>query len=119
MSETEIIPLFPLGLVLFPGMILPLHIFEERYKIMISDCLEEKKNFGIVYYTGDNFNMIGCTAKVIKIIKKYEDGRMDIMTEGSQRFHIVEMYEEKPYIEAKVTYFDDEYETGPEGLEAV
>jgi Lon protease-like protein len=124
MPETETLPLFPLGLVMFPGMILPLHIFEERYKLMISECLDQDgvptgKKFGIVFYTGEKFHNTGCSAEVIKVIKKYDDGRMDIITEGRERFHIDKTFDDKPYMEAAIRYFDDIYETDFKGLEQV
>jgi len=104
---TETIPLFPLGVVLFPEMLLPLYIFEDRYTKMIKECLDNKKEFGIVYYNGEIVNSVGCTANVINILKDYEDGRMDIMTEGFRRFRIKKIFEDKPYLEASVKYIDD------------
>jgi Lon protease-like protein len=119
MEKTETLPLFPLGLVLFPGMLLPLHIFEERYKLMIAECLEQKKNFGIVYYNGEKFCNIGCSARVNRVIQKYDDGRMDILTEGMQRFQVENTSSLRPYLEAEVKYFDDQYETDFDGMEAL
>jgi Lon protease-like protein len=110
MPATTQIPLFPLGLVLLPKMILPLHIFEERYKQMISECLEEDKVFGIVLFQGSNMYSAGCTARIEKVIKTYEDGRMDIITQGQDRFVIHALSESKPYLEATVTFFDDKAE---------
>ena len=91
MPSTNIIPLFPLGLVLLPQMPLPLHIFEERYKLMIGECLEKKKEFGIVYFNGTDIQAIGCTASIQKVLKRYDDGRLDILTQGENRFEIKEM----------------------------
>ena len=110
MSNERRIPLFPLGLVLLPQMPLPLHIFEERYKSMIGECIDQKREFGIVYFNGTDIQAIGCTASIQKILKRYEDGRLDILTKGEKRFQIREMYDEKPYLEAKVTFFDDKLE---------
>ena len=107
------IPLFPLGLVLLPGMSLPLHIFEERYKIMIAECLADEKPFGIVLFDGQHVRSAGCTARVIEVLKKYEDGRMDIMTCGEQRFVVRELIEEKAYMEARVQFFEDKEEQPP------
>ncbi len=109
------IPLFPLGLVLLPGMPLPLHIFEERYKIMISECLADDSVFGIVFFDGQAIRSVGCTARVSEVLKRYEDGRMDIMTSGEQRFMVEELIEEKPYTEARITFFDDEDKQLPGG----
>ncbi|MGD9138774.1 MAG: LON peptidase substrate-binding domain-containing protein [Desulfobacterales bacterium] len=110
MSNQQRIPLFPLGLVLLPQMPLPLHIFEERYKSMIAECIDQNKEFGIVYFNGTDIQAIGCTASIQKILKRYDDGRLDILTMGEKRFQISQMYDEKPYLEAKVTFFDDQLE---------
>ena len=105
------IPLFPLGLVLLPGMSLPLHIFEERYKLMISECLAGDRPFGIVHFDGQAVRSAGCTARVSEVIKRYSDGRLDIMTRGEQRFVIRELMEDKPYMEARIEFFEDEKES--------
>lgn len=108
-SET-IIPIFPLGLVLLPEMALPLHIFEERYKAMTKVCLEQSMEFGIVNFTGKQFQTKGCTARIVNVLKRYDDGRLDIMTHGENRFAIKELIDEKPYLQAKVEFFDDKPE---------
>lgn len=82
------IGLFPLNIVLFPESIYPLHIFEDRYKKLLSECEEEDKEFGVVYANGNNILTIGCTAKVHKLIKKYDDGKMDLNVIGSRKFKI-------------------------------
>jgi Lon protease-like protein len=110
MQSIITIPLFPLGLVLLPQMPLPLHIFEERYKVLIGECLANNKEFGIVYLNGTDIQAIGCTASIQKVLKRYEDGRLDILTRGENRFEISEMYDHKPYLEAGITLFDDELE---------
>jgi len=104
----EKIPLFPLGLVLLPGMPLQLHIFEERYKLMMSECLSGETPFGIVQFDGKEIHSVGCMARITEVLHRYEDGRMDIMTRGGQRFFVKELIEEKPYTEARVVFFDDE-----------
>ena len=106
-----LIPLFPLGLVLLPHMDLPLHIFEERYKIMITECLENHRAFGIVFFDGAVIQTIGCTASIASVVKRYDDGRMDILTRGEKRFIIKHMDESRPYLQARVLFFDDEAET--------
>ncbi|MGD2023697.1 MAG: LON peptidase substrate-binding domain-containing protein [Desulfobacterales bacterium] len=107
MHHETVIPIFPLGLVLLPQMSLPLHIFEERYKLMTRMCIEQRKEFGIVYFNGKQFETIGCTARIEKILKRYDDGRLDIITRGANRFAIKELLDEKPYLQAKIGYFDD------------
>jgi Lon protease-like protein len=108
MQSETIIPLFPLGLVLLPQVRLPLHIFEERYKLMIGECLSENKAFGIVFFNAAGIQTAGCTARILKVLKRYEDGRLDILTRGQDRFLIKEIYDQKAYLEARVTFFDDE-----------
>ena len=107
------IPLFPLGVVLLPHMHMPLHIFEERYKLMIKECLAQKTEFGIVYFNGEKLMSIGCTARIIEVLKRYDDGRSDIITSGERRFVINEIYDQSAYLQARIDYFDDQDETNP------
>jgi len=111
MTGHQIIPLFPLGVVLLPQMELPLHIFEERYKVMINECLEQDRAFGVVHYDGTDIQSMGCTAKILDVIKRYEDGRMDIVTRGKTRFVIKDMDQSRIYLQAKVLFFEDELES--------
>jgi Lon protease-like protein len=111
MTGHQIIPLFPLGVALLPQMELPLHIFEERYKVMINECLEQDRAFGVVHYDGTDIRSIGCTAKILGVVKQYEDGRMDIVTQGKTRFVIKHMDQSRIYLQAKVLFFEDERET--------
>jgi len=109
-----LLPLFPLRVVLFPRMNLPLHIFEERYKSMISNCLEGNTEFGIVMAhedakTGDSgVARTGCTAAVAKLVKMHDDGRMDIIVRGSRRFELLNLNQEEPCLRGEVAFFDDE-----------
>ena len=119
MDAETTIPLFPLGVVLLPAMVLPLHIFEERYKIMIGECLEQNKEFGIVYSDQKEIRKKGCTAKIVKVLKRYDDGRMDILTRGVKRFLIEDVMDDKPYLQARVAYFDDGAEEETEELAAL
>lgn len=105
-----LIPLFPLGLVLLPHMDLPLHIFEERYKTMINECLENRQVFGIVFFDGADIQTIGCTAEIQSVVKQYDDGRMDILTRGDKRFIIKDMDESRTFLQARVLFFEDEIE---------
>lgn len=87
------IGLFPLNIVLFPESIYPLHIFEDRYKKLLSECSEKDKEFGVVYANGNNILSIGCTAKVHKLIKKYDDGKMDLNVIGRSKYLINDIEE--------------------------
>jgi len=113
------IPLFPLGLVLLPDMLLPLHIFEERYKQMIADCLAQDRPFGIVLFDGQSIHTAGCLARITKVIKRYDDGRMDILARGGKRFVIRDLIEDRAYMEARVMFFDDGEEVAGDDLEEV
>jgi Lon protease-like protein len=102
------IPLFPLDMVLFPGAALPLHIFEERYKEMVAECLAERKPFGVVRSDGEQMAIIGCTATIVRVVKRYDDGKMDILCEGVQRFEIEGLDESRRFLQADVEFFEDE-----------
>jgi uncharacterized protein len=104
----SLLPLFPLNLVLLPGTPLPLHIFEPRYKEMISECLQQQKIFGIVRAKEEGVADIGCTAEILNVDKKYPDGRMDILTAGRHRFEVMEVNQERPFLQAEVVYLQDE-----------
>lgn len=112
------IPLFPLDTVLLPGMQMPLHIFEPRYKTMIGRCLDEKIEFGLILAATKAIATLGCTAEVTQKTKEYPDGRMDILTEGQAVFRLMELIDEKPYYEGVVEYVDDEPWTADRGSDA-
>jgi uncharacterized protein len=103
-----LLPLFPLDLVLFPGTQLPLHIFEPRYREMISECLERKKTFGVVRAKDEGIAETGCTAEIISVTRKYDDGRLDIVVEGRQAFEIVQVNQTRSFLQADIIYLPDE-----------
>ena len=103
-----LIPLFPLRVVVFPRTPLPLHIFEERYKELVGGAIRDQSEFGIVLAHENGIGNTGCTVKVEKLLRMYPDGRMDILTRGQRRFEIVTINEEKDYLQAEVSFFDDE-----------
>ena len=104
----NLLPIFPLDLVLFPGASLPLHIFEPRYKEMIAECLEQKRPFGIARVKESAVAEVGCTAIIVNVTKRYDDGRLDIATEGTQRFTIVQLNHDRDFLQAEITNFDDD-----------
>jgi Lon protease-like protein len=104
------IPLFPLNTVLFPGTALPLHIFEERYREMIGECVAQDRVFGVVRAEGDSLAIVGCTARVVRVLERYPDGRMNILCEGEQRFEIEGLDESRTFLQADVDFFDDDGE---------
>lgn len=101
------IPLFPLTLVLFPGTPLRLHIFENRYKEMIGECLAQQKAFGIVRAQPEGLAVIGCTAEIVRVLHEYADGRMDILCRGQHRFEIELLDNSRSFLQAEVDFFDD------------
>ncbi len=106
----SLLPLFPLDVVLFPGTPLPLHIFEPRYREMISECLDRKASFGVVRAKEEGVAEIGCTAEIITVTRKYPDGRLDIVTEGRERFEVMQVSQERSFLQAEVIYLQDEPE---------
>ena len=102
------IALFPLDVVMFPGALLPLHIFEERYKQMVAECLELESTFGIVRVQREGLAVIGCTAAISRVLRRYDDGQLDILCEGRQRFEIEQLDNSRSFLQAKVDFFDDE-----------
>ena len=103
-----LVPLFPLDLVLLPGVPLPLHIFEPRYKEMIKECLEQKKHFGIIRGKDETLATIGCTAEIIHVLKTYPDGRMNILAEGKRRFEVLQLNQERSFLQAEIFFLEDE-----------
>jgi Lon protease-like protein len=103
-----LIPLFPLDVVLFPGTPLPLHIFEPRYKEMIAECLARNRTFGVVRALEQGLADVGCTAEIVTIVKEYPDGRLDLISEGRNRFEIVSVNQERSFLQAEVLMVEDE-----------
>jgi len=87
---------------------LPLHIFEPRYKEMIGECLERKQPFGVVRAEQDDFARIGCTAEILQVSRRYDDGRLDIHTAGRQRFEVTTVSSERAFLRGEVDFFNDE-----------
>lgn len=90
-ADYELFPLFPLGLVLVPGELLPLHIFEERYKRLVAECRETGAPFGIVLSREEGLAVVGCTARVGAVLEEFPDGRLNIVVRGGERFRLVEL----------------------------
>jgi Lon protease-like protein len=105
---SSLLPLFPLDAVLLPGAPLPLHVFEPRYKEMIAECLERKQPFGVLRAKNSEVAEIGCTAEILNVVKKYDDGRMDIVTQGRQRFEVMQINSERSFLQAEVFYLRDD-----------
>jgi Lon protease-like protein len=93
----ERFPLFPLDLVLLPQELVPLHIFEERYKLMIGECLDEEREFGILWLSDDGLKQIGCSARITRVLERFDDGRLNILVEGAEPFRLLRRIEDLPY----------------------
>ena len=104
-------PLFPLGLVALPSEIVPLHIFEDRYKTMISECLEQGTQFGIVWMSDEGLQPIGCACEITEVLERMEDGGMNILTRGTRPFRVLERQDALPYPAGEVEFLADRDET--------
>ena len=100
-------PLFPLPLVLLPTEVVPLHIFEERYKTMISLCLDERREFGIMWLADDGLKEVGCAAQIAEVLERAPDGRMNILVRGSTPFRLVERQEDLVYPAGTIEFLQD------------
>ena len=103
-------PLFPLGLVALPTELVPLHIFEERYKTMIGRCLEEESEFGIVWMAEDGLRPIGCSCEIAEVLERMEDGRINLIARGTRPFRIEARQDELPYPAGTVEFLTDRTE---------
>jgi Lon protease-like protein len=116
-QEIERFPLFPLGLVLLPGELVPLHIFEERYKQMIGECLDQEREFGILWLAEDELKEVGCAARVTRVLERFEDGRLNILAEGTTPFRMERRIGDLAYPAGDVVLLDDDPDTDEEALE--
>ena len=105
---SRLIPLFPLRVVVFPRTLLPLHIFEDRYKEMTGDAIRDHSDIGIVLAKEEGIVNAGCTVRIEKLLHTYPDGRMDLLTRGQDRFEILDLNQEKSYLQATVNFYDDD-----------
>jgi Lon protease-like protein len=110
-------PLFPLGLVLLPGEVVPLHIFEERFKQMIGECLDEEREFGILWLADDELKQVGCAAKITRVLERFDDGRLNILVEGTTPFRLERRIGDMDYPAGDVELLDDSPGADEEALE--
>jgi Lon protease-like protein len=103
----ERFPLFPLGLVLLPQELVPLHIFEDRYKLMIGECIEHDREFGILWLSDDGLRDVGCSARIVRLVDTTEDGCMDILVEGTQPFRLLRRIDDMPYPAGDIELLED------------
>lgn len=103
-------PLFPLGMVALPEELVPLHIFEERYRTMIAECLEHDREFGIVWAADDGLRDSGCAMRVEQVLERFDDGRLNILTRGTRPFELLQRTEDAPYPTGDVRFLTDRVE---------
>lgn len=102
--------LFPLGLVALPHELVPLHIFEARYRVMVADCLEQGTEFGIIWSADDGLRDVGCAMEIADVLEELEDGRMNIITRGTRPFALLERSDALGYPSGTVEWLDDDDE---------
>lgn len=103
-------PLFPLGIVALPGEVVPLHVFEERYKAMVEHCLRTGREFGIVWESDDGLRPVGCACEIAEVLERMEDGRVNLLARGTRPFRIVDRDERLPYPAGTVEFLEDREE---------
>jgi Lon protease-like protein len=113
-------PLFPLGLVALPHEYVPLHIFEDRYKAMIDECLDEEREFGIIWASDEGIRPVGCAVEIAEVIERLDDGRLNILTRGTRPFRVVQ--EDlpgtgRPYPSGTIEFLEDKDELPDPGSE--
>ena len=113
--QQDLLPLFPLQVVLFPRTPLPLHIFEERYKEMIGEAIRTNTEFGVVLAGEKGIANTGCTAIVDRVLEKHADGKLELISSGRRRFEIQSLDQEKAFLRGAVEFFDDETEDKASG----
>lgn len=104
-------PLFPLGLVVLPTEVVPLHIFEDRYKTMVNECLAREQEFGMVWLSDEGLREVGCACRIERILERTEDGRMNLLTRGTRPFRVLERRGHLPYPAGVVEFLADRDES--------
>jgi Lon protease-like protein len=100
-------PLFPLGIVALPEEVIPLHIFEERYKTMMNECLDEEREFGIVWLSDDGLRDIGCACRIEQVLERMDDGRMNLLVRGTRPIRVLERQSHLAYPAGVIEYVED------------
>lgn len=107
-------PMFPLGMVALPTESVPLHIFEDRYRKMIQECLDSEREFGIVWLSEEELKPVGCACEIDRVLDRSEDGHLDIVVRGTRPFRLVERQDDLPYPAAVVEFLADEQDEEPD-----
>ncbi len=107
METVRDFPLFTLGMVALPSELVPLHIFEDRYKAMVEFCLENDSQFGIVWLADDGLRPVGCACEIAEVTERLSDGRLNIVARGTRPFRIESREDRHPYPAATVVFLHD------------
>ena len=118
MSAREI-GLFPLAAVLVPGELMPLHIFEERYRQLIADCEEHGQEFALLFADDDGTRELGCTAALVEVVERFDDGRLNIVVRGEEVVQVVELTRGHDYTTGRVEPAEDDLDAGDEAAAAI
>jgi Lon protease-like protein len=118
MSAREI-GLFPLAVVLVPGELMPLHIFEERYRRLIADCEERGQEFALLYADDDGTRELGCMAELVEVAERFDDGRLNIVVRGGEVVQVLEITRGRAYTTGRVEPVQDDLAVGDEAAAAV
>jgi Lon protease-like protein len=110
MAPVRDFPLFPLGIVALPSELIPLHIFEERYKALIGHCLEDESEFGIVWLADDGLRPVGCACEIAEVLERMDDGRINLIARGTRPFRLESRQDSLPYPAGTVEFLDDRNE---------
>jgi Lon protease-like protein len=113
MAETPVkdFPLFPLGIVALPTESVPLHIFEDRYRTMIQECLDGESEFGIVWLSDDELKPVGCACEIERVLDRDEDGHLTILVRGTRAFRLLERQDDLPYPAGMVEFLPEHRES--------
>src|SRR3954447_2264594 len=101
---------------MLPSELVPLHIFEERYKLMIGECLDDEREFGIVWLSDDRLSDIGCAGRIAQVLERMDDGRMNILVQGTRPFRLVERIPALPYPAGTIELLEDDEPDAPPDL---
>jgi Lon protease-like protein len=110
MAPVRDFPLFPLGIVALPSELIPLHIFEDRYKAMIGHCIEDESEFGIVWLADDGLRPVGCACEIAEVLERMEDGRINLIARGTRPFRLESRQDTLPYPAGTVEFLADREE---------
>jgi Lon protease-like protein len=103
-------PLFPLGIVALPSESVPLHVFEDRYRTMIEECIEREREFGIVWLSEEELKPVGCACEVERVVERMDDGGFTILGRGTRAFRLLQRQEHLPYPAGVVEFLDENEE---------